>query len=338
MAPRAVILGCAGPELGTEERRFFADADPLGFILFARNVETPAQLRRLVDALRDSVGRVDAPVLIDQEGGRVRRLRPPHWRAAPAAAAFGALAARDREAAAIAARLNARLIAAELAAAGIDVDCAPVCDVREAATHEAIGDRSFGSDPATVALLARATAEGLLDLGVLPVIKHIPGHGRARVDSHLALPEVDAPLDALRAVDFAPFRALADLPWAITAHVRYRAIDPDAPGTASPAVIRVVRDEIGFDGFLLSDDLSMQALAGSLAERLRGALAAGCDAGLHCTGDRAEMEEVVGATPRLSEAAQARFARGLARRRPAVDPGEALAWDRRLVSLLGEAA
>jgi beta-N-acetylhexosaminidase len=210
--------------------------------------------------------------------------------------------------------------------------------VRTPETHDAIGDRAFAGDPATVTRLARATAEGLLDLGVLPVLKHAPGHGRARVDSHLALPEVEAPLAELRAVDFAPFRALADLPWAMTAHVRYRAIDAAAAATVSSAAIGAIRGEIGFDGFLVSDDLSMKALGGALAERARAALAAGCDAVLHCTGRRDEMEEIVAEVPALSAAARARFARGLARRGPRVDSGERASWDRRLTALLQAAA
>ncbi len=334
VAPRAVIFGCAGPELIDAEARFFAAADPLGFILFARNVRDPIQLRRLVADLRAAIGRPDAPVLIDQEGGRVRRLGPPYWRAAPPAAAFGVLAARDPGGAESAARLNARLIGAELAALGIDVDCAPVCDVATEGTHDSIGDRAYARDPATVTRLARATAEGLLDLGVLPVMKHAPGHGRARVDSHHELPTVDAPLAALRSRDFAPFRALCDLPWAMTAHVRFAAIDAVAPATVSAAAIRLIRTELGFDGFLVTDDLSMKALAGGVADRARAALTAGCDAALHCNGDIGEMAEIAAVTPPLTPAAEARVARGLARRRLRVDPAEVPVWRRQLDRLL----
>lgn len=313
--PRAAVLGCAGPALTEAERRLFAAADPLGFILFARNCESPAQLSPLVAALRDAVGRADAPVLIDQEGGRVARLGPPHWRKPPAAAGFGALAARGLGPARRAVWLNARLIAAELFPLGITVDCAPVLDLALPETHAVIGDRAFGSDPALVAALGRAFGEGLLAGGVLPVIKHIPGHGRARADSHLELPEVSAPRATLRATDWRPFEALADQPWAMTAHLRYSAIDARAPATTSAKLIaEVIRGEIGFDGVLVSDDLGMQALAGDLADRAEAALAAGCDLVLHCSGVLAEMETLMAAVPPLTDAAAARVEHGEVRR------------------------
>ncbi|HRO12094.1 MAG TPA: glycoside hydrolase family 3 N-terminal domain-containing protein, partial [Amaricoccus sp.] len=278
MAARAAIFGCAGPELTPEEGRFFAEAAPWGFILFARNVESPAQLRRLTDALRDSVGR-DAPVLVDQEGGRVARLRPPHWREwLPALEECARLPAARRGRAM---HLRYRLIAGELRAAGIDVDCAPVLDVARAETHAIIRNRCYGGDPGEVAAIGRAVAEGLLAGGVLPVIKHMPGQGRAPLDSHLELPLVEADRAAL-AEDFAPFRALADLPMAMTAHVVYAAIDPGAPATLSPVVVRLMREEIGFGGLLMTDDISMRALSGGLGERAARALAAGCDIVLHC--------------------------------------------------------
>ena len=314
--PAPVIYGCAGPELGADERDFFATADPLGFILFARNCREPTQVRRLVDALRASVGRADAPILIDQEGGRVARLGPPHWRRPPPASRFGALYGRDHEAAVQATRLNARLIAADLRELGIDIDCLPVLDLRLPGAHDVIGDRSFGGDPEIVATLGRAACEGLLAGGVLPVIKHIPGHGRGGTDSHLELPRVDVPVAALERSDFAPFRALCDMPWAMTAHVLYAALDPVQPATTSPAVIAdVIRGRIGFDGLLVSDDINMQALAGTLPERAAAALAAGCDIVLHCSGKLDEMQTVHPALPPPSDAAMRRVRQGAARKR-----------------------
>ena len=315
--PRAVIFGCAGPALAPEERRFFEQADPLGFILFANNCETPDQIRALVAELRSCVGRADAPVLIDQEGGRVARLKPPHWRAAPAARPFGALAEQDIERAEEAVRLNARLIAAELFDLGINVDCAPVLDVPAPGAHDVIGDRAFSLVPETAASLGRAFCAGLLEGGVMPVLKHIPGHGRAMVDSHLDLPVVEAPLDELRKVDFHPFRALAAQPFAMVAHVVYRAIDAKAPATVSRSVIEeIIRGEIGFKGLLISDDLSMEALKGSPGERAQAVLAAGCDAALHCSGKIEDMEELAQACARLSDTAVMGLSRALAMARP----------------------
>lgn len=307
-APRAVILGCAGEVLSADERRFFAEADPAGFILFRRNCHAPDQVRGLVEALRGCVGRVGAPVLIDQEGGRVARLRPPHWRRYPTAARLAALPDPTAE---DAARLGARLIADDLSRLGITVDCLPVLDLPVAGADPVIGDRAYGAEPERVARLGRAVCEGLLEGGVLPVLKHIPGHGRARVDSHYACPAVAIGHDELSRTDFAPFRALAAMPWAMTAHIIYRAIDPSAPATLSPRVIaEIIRGEIGFAGVLVSDDLSMRALGGSLAERAQRALAAGCDLALHCNGDLAEMEEIIAAIGPLSDAAVARLERG----------------------------
>ena len=306
MAPNAVIFGCEGPVLTDWEREFFSDFDPLGFILFARNCESPEQVRALVASLRASIGRAEAPVLIDQEGGRVARLKPPHWRAAPAAARFGLIAGGDRERAHEAVRLNARLIAAELADLGITVDCAPVLDLPVPGSDEVIGDRAFGADADLVADLGRAFCNGLLAGGVMPVIKHIPGHGRARVDSHLKLPVVETPRAELEVSDFRPFAALADAPWAMTGHVVYAAIDPDHPATMSRTVIdEVIRGLIGFDGVLVTDDLSMKALAGGYSARAAAALEAGCDLALHCNGERAEMTELArGAGPVSTEAAR----------------------------------
>ena len=310
-APSAVIFGCAGTALGADERAFFREADPLGFILFQRNCADPGQVRALVAELRQSVGRGDAPVLIDQEGGRVARLRPPHWRKYPSGAQIAALGT----AAAAAARTAARLIADDLDTLGITVDCLPVLDLSIPGADAVIGDRSYGGDPARVAALGRAAAEGLLAGGVLPVIKHIPGHGRATVDSHFACPVVDLPRGELDVSDFAPFRSLRDMPWAMTAHVVYSAIDRVRPATLSPTAIGdVIRGAIGFEGVLVSDDLSMQALGGALAERARGALAAGCDLALHCNGKLAEMREVAGAVRPLDAAAARRVAAAEARR------------------------
>ena len=292
--PRAVIFGCAGLELTPSEDRFFQTVNPVGFILFKRNCQTPDQVRQLVAALRASVRRPDAPVLIDQEGGRVQRLGPPQWPALPAGAVFAECAARHgMETATSAARLHGRLLAADLAPLGITVNCAPVLDVLRPETHDVIGDRAFGETPEMVARLGRAVGEGLLDGGVLPVIKHIPGHGRASVDSHKELPEIDAATAELAASDFVPFQALSDLPWAMTAHVVYRSIDAQAPASTSRKVIRkIVRGVIGFGGLLISDDIGMQALSGSMEERARACLATGCDIVLHCSGDLAEMQEV----------------------------------------------
>lgn len=287
------IYGCAGAVLTAAERDFFRDARPWGFILFGRNVESPDQIRALVAALRETLGDAAAPVLIDQEGGRVSRLKPPHWAARPAAADFGALYARDQERAREAVYLNARLIAHDLGGLGINVDCLPVLDVPVPGSDAVIGDRAFGGEAATVIDLGKAQIEGLLDGGVLPVMKHIPGHGRAGADSHLTLPRVDTGPEELSATDFVTFRSLNTCPLAMTAHVVYEAIDPQRPATTSPKVIRdVIRGEIGFDGLLMSDDLSMQALDGPLSHRAKSALFAGCDLALHCNGDMGEMLEV----------------------------------------------
>jgi beta-N-acetylhexosaminidase len=316
----AAIFGCAGPSLATEERSFFRDVDPAGFILFKRNCETPEQVRALVRDLREAVDRPAAPVLIDQEGGRVQRLRPPYWRAAPPARCFAELYRVDQQAGIRAAWLNARLIAAELADLGIDVDCAPVLDNPVPGAHDVIGDRALGNDVDTIAALGRAVMAGLMAGGVLPVIKHLPGHGRAEVDSHLHCPVVTASDAELRAADLPPFRALADAPFAMTAHAVYRAWDAERVATWSPRIVaEIIRDDIGFDGCLLSDDLSMQALDGGLGERARRALDAGCDLALHCNGDPAEMRAVAEAAGALSAAAAGRLATALGRR-SAPDP------------------
>lgn len=294
------------------ERRLFAKEQPLGFILFARNVDNKNQVKSLCDDLRKSVDR-NAPILIDQEGGRVQRLKPPHWRQAPPAQVFGELAGKDPDAAYRAARLNALLIGRELAELGIDVDCAPVVDVPVAGAHDVIGDRAFGRSPALVARLGRAVIEGFLDAGVIPMIKHIPGHGRARVDSHERLPVVEEGADILEASDFIPFRELADAPMAMTAHIVYSAIDPKHPATSSPLIVgQLIRKSMGFKGFLFSDDLSMKALSGGFADRTKQALAAGCDAVLHCNGDMAEMEEVLAHAGPMVRSAKDRLDRAYA--------------------------
>ena len=302
---RAFIAAPAGPALTAAEARFFARARPLGFILFARNVRDPAQLRALTDALRTAVGR-PAPVLIDQEGGRVARMGPPHWQAwPPPAEEVGAAGAGAPDAM----RARYRAIGAELSAAGITVNCAPVADLARAHTHPVLANRCYGAEPKAVARIARAVAAGLAEAGVAPVVKHIPGHGAAREDSHLRTPHVDLHREALELADFAPFRSLADLPAAMTAHVIYTAIDPDRPATLSPAVIGLIRDGIGFGGLLISDDISMGALGGPVAARAEAALAAGCDVVLHCNGEMAGMEAIAAACPPLSDISAARAAR-----------------------------
>jgi beta-N-acetylhexosaminidase len=311
----ATIFGCAGPVLLPEERAFFRAADPFGFILFARNVEAPDQLRRLTADLRDAVGR-DAPILVDQEGGRVQRLRAPHWHEweppFDSIAAAGSVAAAARMM-----RARATVIAAELRAVGIDANCAPLGDVARDTTHPFLRNRCYGSDPDSVALIARAVADGLLAGGVLPVVKHLPGHGLSHLDTHLALPTVNTGLEELDRIDFAPFRALADLPMAMTAHLVFAALDPGLPATQSATMIGIIRDRIGFKGLLMSDDLNMQALQGSLADRTRRTIAAGVDVALHCKGDLAEMRAVADAAGRMTPAAAAR-AKVALQARPAV--------------------
>ncbi|MGE0499586.1 MAG: beta-N-acetylhexosaminidase [Rhizobiaceae bacterium] len=295
---KAMILGCAGTTLSDEERAFYDGERPWGFILFARNIAEPEQVRDLAASLRDAVGRKDAAVFIDQEGGKVQRLRPPIAPNYPAAATLGALARHDREAGMRAAWLLSRLHAFDLRKLGITADCMPVLDVPVEGANDVIGVRAYGRDPEMVAAFGRAAADGLIAGGVLPVMKHVPGHGRAFADSHLALPRVDAPLEALRARDFAPFRTLNHLPAAMTAHVVFEAIDPTGPATTSHTVITdIVRGEIGFDGLLISDDTSMKALSGDFPSKAEAILAAGCDLVLHCNG---VMQEMVGIASRTT--------------------------------------
>jgi len=310
---RALITGLAGTELSTDEARFLRTEKPCGIILFARNVQSPSQVLELADSARNEVGDADLLVLVDQEGGRVQRLLPPDWRRLPAAERYGALPGSSATQRVAAARAIAHLTAQDLQACGINTNCAPCADLRIEGADAIIGDRAYGAEPDSVTALARATAEGYIDGGVLPVVKHIPGHGRADVDSHLALPLVRETLATLEATDFATFRALSDLPAAMTAHVVYAAIDAERPATISRRVIdAVVRGSIGFDGLLMTDDLSMKALSGSLEERTEASLGAGCDVVLHCNGELAEMQSVAGVTPALSGRAQDRYARAWA--------------------------
>ncbi len=295
MTIRAFISGCASTKLSDEEKHFFSEACPWGLILFKRNIENPAQVAELTASYREIVGRADAPVLIDQEGGRVQRLGPPHWPDFPAAERLTNLS-QNRSSV----ELGARLIANELVPLGINVDCLPVADLRFPGAHDVIGNRAYGNDPAEVAALARAAADGLLAGGVLPVAKHIPGHGRAMADSHLELPKVSTSRAELERTDFEPFRRLSDLPLAMTAHVIYEAIDPALPATISPTAIReVIRGSIGFDGLLMTDDVSMKALSGAIGENTKAAFAAGCDLALHCNGRMDEMRAVAASSPLL---------------------------------------
>jgi len=316
---KAFVSGCAGPRLLPEEAGFLAAEQPFGLILFGRNCREASEIRDLAAGFRDAVGRSDAPVFIDQEGGRVQRLQPPAWPAYAAAQVLGWVAVRDPEAGKRVAWLHGRLIAADLRAVGIDVNCAPVLDVIVPGSSAVIGDRSFGTDPYVVATLGRSLADGLLAGGVLPVMKHIPGHGRALSDSHLSLPVVEADLTTLAASDFVPFAELADLPMAMTAHVIVNAVDRDHAASVSEAVIRdIIRQRIGFDGLLMSDDVSMHALSGDYSARAASIYAAGCDLVLHCNGRTEEMREIGGVAPALGGKSRERALRALsARREPA---------------------
>lgn len=307
-----LFLGLAGTVLSGEERALFAEADPAGYILFKRNVVDRGQLRALTDSLRMLSGRADLPILIDQEGGRVARMQPPEWPEFPCGEQFDRLYDVAPVTAIEAMRANARALALILAEVGVTVDCLPLLDVRQPGAHDIIGDRALGSEPMRVAALGRATIEGLRDGGVVGVVKHIPGHGRAMADSHVELPVVDASSEALE-LDLAPFKALKGAPMAMTAHVVYTAWDADNCATLSPVVIReIIRGRIGFDGLLMSDDLGMHALKGSFADRARRVLAAGCDIVLHCSGDFAEMRECVDAVGEIGAEARARMDRAMA--------------------------
>jgi beta-N-acetylhexosaminidase len=316
MSTRAFITGVSGLELTAEERAFLRAERPWGFILFKRNIDNPKQVARLVEELRGAAGDLGAPVLIDQEGGRVQRLAPPHWPAYPPGAVFGALYDIDPKLGLRAARLSSRLIAADLGDLGITVDCLPLADVPVEGADAVIGNRAYGTEPGKVAAIARAVTEGLEQGGILPVLKHIPGHGRATADTHFILPVVDTSKAELEAIDFAAFRPLADLPMAMTAHVVFSALDPAQPATTSATIIeQVIRGSIGFQGLLMSDDVSMNALAGSIAERTKAIVMAGCDIVLHCNGKLDEMRAVASETPILAGKALERAGQALASRR-----------------------
>lgn len=333
MTALAAIFGCEGARLSDRERAFFADADPWGVILFKRNCENPAQITALCDDLRSVLGR-KAPIFIDQEGGPVARLRPPHWREYPAGASLGRLYERDPDAALEACRLKHRLIAHDLLELGINADCAPVMDVPQPGAHEIIGQRAFSSDPAVIAALGAAALDGLEAGGVQGVIKHIPGHGRANADSHMALPTVDTGHETLRQTDFAPFKALsARATMAMTAHILYGSLDAANPATLSESIISdVIRGGIGFDGLLMTDDLDMKALTGSLEDKTRAALAAGCDVALHCSGDLKAMQTVASACETLSGEALRRA--DIAADSPDPEPFDPEAGAARLAQLL----
>jgi beta-N-acetylhexosaminidase len=337
MTSRAFITGVSGLTLTAAERDFMRAQRPWGFILFKRNIDSATQVSALIRELRESVDAPDAPVLIDQEGGRVQRFGPPHWPVYPAGAVFGTLYDIDRTLGLTAARLSARLIAADLIALGVTVDCLPLADVPIAGADAVIGNRAYGTEPGKVAAIARAVTEGLEQGGVLPVLKHIPGHGRATADTHFRLPVIDTSRAELERTDFAAFQPLADLPMAMTAHVVFSALDPAQPATTSATIIeQVIRGSIGFQGLLMSDDVSMNALAGSIAERTRAIVSAGCDMVLHCNGDLDEMREVARETPELSGKALARAKRALASRKPP-HPFDRVAARAELDELVGRA-
>ena len=324
----AFITGLSGEAVTGDEWRFLQDARPCGLILFKRNCVSPEQVKALINGYKDAIGSDDLLVLVDQEGGRVQRLQPPHWRRLPPAANFGLLYEEDPDFAVSAAKAVAQVNAMDLRALGINTNCAPVLDLPIPGITDAIGNRAYAADADTVEALGRAVAEGLMAGGVLPVMKHMPGHGRALTDSHKSLPTVATPLDTLASTDFRPFAALADLPIGMTAHILFTDIDRNGPATTSRLVIEtVIRGEIGFDGLLLSDDLSMEALGGTPGERAVAVLAGGCDVVTHCNGRLSEMMDVASATPLLEGRAHERYAAALARRRApqAFDVSEALA-------------
>ena len=288
-----IIFGCIATELSEAEIDLFNDIRPFGLILFEHNCLNPTQLSDLIAQFREVVGYKDAPVLIDQEGGRVTRLKPPHWRLPPPANTFAEIAKENIEVALRAAYLNARMIGKELASVGISVNCLPVLDFPVVGAHEVIGDRALGRDSATIAKLGRSLCKGLIEEGVFPIIKHIPGHGRAKTDSHKNLPIVDASIQELEETDFVPFKLLNEMPWAMTAHVVYSAIDNKRAATISPIIINeIIRSKIGFEGLLVSDDIGMDALSGSKGERAQNILNGGCDLVLECSGNINDMQEI----------------------------------------------
>lgn len=328
MTIRAMICGSSGLTLTPEETAFFRRTQPAGFILFVRNCEIPAQVSDLVKQFQDCVDH-QALVLIDQEGGRVQRLTPPHWAQYPPGEVFGRIYDQNTEAGLEAAHLSARLIGDDLHRLGINMNCLPVLDLAFEGRHQVIGSRAYHSDPAIVSALGRAASEGLLAAGVLPVIKHIPGHGRAGVDSHEKLPEVDATREDLASLDFIPFTALNDMPAAMTAHILYTDLDPVRPATTSRGIIKeVIRGAIGFDGLLMSDDVSMGALSGTIAERTVALFEAGCDVALHCNGELEEMEEMAAQTPELAATSKTRFERTIGMIKTPGDFDRDLSWHR----------
>lgn len=338
MTTRAFISGVSGLVLTADERAFLHEQKPWGFILFKRNIDNPSQVAGLVKELRDTVDDPDAPVLIDQEGGRVQRLGPPHWPVYPPGEVFGALHDTDSKAGLRAAWLSSRLIAADLADLGITVDCLPLADVPVNGADAVIGNRAYGMTPDKVAVIGRAVTEGLAHGGVLPVLKHIPGHGRATADSHHRLPVVDTPADILDQTDFAAFRPLADLPMAMTAHVVFSDLDSAQPATTSATMIaQVIRTSIGFQGLLMSDDVSMNALAGTIAERTRAAFAAGCDIVLHCNGNMDEMRQVASESPLLVQTAAAKRAEQAKAARQPAQPFDRVAGRKELDDLVARA-
>ncbi len=333
-APRAVIFGCQGHHLTADERRVFSETRPFGLILFARNIDHPLQVMDLTAEFRACVGRTDAPVLIDQEGGRVARLKAPHWDEFPSAGALGRLYEKDSVSGIAAAKLLGRLLAWQLRPLGISVDCAPVADLRFDGATSAIGDRAFSDNPEIVTKLAHAICDGLMAGGVYPVIKHMPGHGRALEDTHHQISVVDTPLDELRKTDYLPFANMKDMPFGMTAHVTFSALDPDRPASLSPKVIQSIRKHIKFSGMLMSDDLTMKALSGDVADLAAGVLAAGCDLALYCKYDIDEMERIAAKVGVLSAEATQRWAKAkkMMRRLSLFDPPLARAEFKRLVS------
>ena len=333
---RALIIGVAGHSLNAQETDYCRTVDPWGLILFRRNIENPQQVKDLTAQFRAAVGRPDAPVLVDQEGGRVQRLTQPHWPRYPSGETYARIAKHDLYSAEKAAYLGGYLIGIDLVSVGISVDCLPVLDIPVPGAHDVIGDRAYGLEPQQVTFLGRAAADGLLASGVIPIMKHIPGHGRAGVDSHLDLPVVDTPLADLE-TDFAPFKANADLPMAMTAHVVYTALDPDHPATTSKTVIHdIIRSKIGFDGLLMGDDVSMQALKGPIAARAQASLTAGCDVVLHCNGQFDEMQALAAVVPDLAGKALERAKKALSSGKksyPQPDPVDARAEFASLLAL-----
>ena len=317
---QAAIYGLEGFTLKDDERAFFRDAEPAGYILFRRNCENPEQLLRLTDAIRAIAGRDDVPILIDQEGGRVARMRPPEWPAFPTAEKFDLLYRTAPSSAMEAARSNARALALMLKSVGVNVNALPLLDVRQEGATDIIGDRALGSEPMQVAALGRAVLDGMASAGVVGIIKHMPGHGRALVDSHKELPVVTASAEELES-DLEPFERLAGSPMGMTAHVVYTAWDAERPASLSPTIIKnIIRERIGFDGWLMSDDLGMEALQGDFASRAAGVVAAGCDVALHCSGKMDEMVAVAAAVPALSDEGRERMDRAMATTRLELEP------------------